>query len=214
MCTQFHLDPEGEELKGILAAVRKSALAGRFAAAGKAVKEAGEVRPTDVVPVVASGRDGGRAAFPMRWGFRMGEGGAPVVNARVESAAGKSAFREAWAGHRCAIPAAWYYEWEHPVGADGKRRVGDKYRFRVAGGGATWLCGLYRMEGGLPVFAVLTREAPAELARIHERMPLVLPSGCIGEWIRPGARPEGLLGEAVTGMVAERVGGARRCTEK
>ncbi len=205
MCTRFHLDPEGEELKGILAAVEKSALAGRFAAEGKSVKVAGEVRPTDVVPVVAPGRDGGRSAFPMRWGFRLGEGGAPVVNARVESAAGKPAFREAWAGHRCAIPAAWYYEWEHPVGADGKRRVGDKYRFRMAGGGATWLCGLYRLEGGLPVFAVLTREAPAELERIHGRMPLVLPSGCIGEWIRPGARSEGLLGAAVTGMVAERV---------
>ena len=51
MCTRFHLDPEGEELKGILAAVGQSALAGRFAAEGKEVKAAGEVRPTDVVPV-------------------------------------------------------------------------------------------------------------------------------------------------------------------
>ena len=206
MCTRFHLDPEGEELKGILAAVERSAWAGRFAAAGKTVKEAGEVRPTDVVPVVASGRDGKRSAFPMQWGFRVGEKGSLVVNARVESAGEKSAFREAWAGHRCAIPAAWYYEWEHRVGEGGKTMVGDKYRFRAAGGGATWLCGLYRMEGGLPVFAVLTREAPAELARIHGRMPLVLPGECIGEWIRPGSRAAALAGRAVTEMVAEREG--------
>ena len=66
-----------------------------------------------------------------------------------------------------------------------------------------WLCGLYRMEDGVPVFTVLTREAVASLAWLHDRMPLMLPGERVEEWIRPETRPEELLPHALTDMVAE-----------
>ena len=77
----------------------------------------------------------------------------PEDNARAETAAEKPTFREAWAKHRCAIPASWYFEWEH----DEKKRAGQKYALKPEGEDLIWLAGLYRMEGELPVFVILTR---------------------------------------------------------
>ena len=68
----------------------------------------------------------------------------------------------------------------------------------------TWLCGLYRMENDLPVFVVLTREPSAELASIHDRMPLMLPDDKIDEWIAPATQPESLLSYALTEMIIEK----------
>ena len=79
-----------------------------------------------------------------------------LVNARVETAAEKPTFKEAWEKHRCIVPASWYYEWEHLTGNSGQKKVGDKYMIQPRGSSMTWLAGLYRIEDGLPVFAVLT----------------------------------------------------------
>ena len=77
--------------------------------------------------------------------------------------------------------------------------------FQPRGSSVTWLCGLYRIEDGFPVFAVLTRQAPEELSGIHDRMPLILPEDLIGEWIRPDADPRDLIRYALTDMVTEKV---------
>ena len=69
----------------------------------------------------------------------------------------------------------------------------------------TYLAGLYRMEEGLPVFTVLTREPTEELKQIHDRMPLIFPEDLVGEWINPKIKPESLLPYALTEMAAVRV---------
>ena len=68
----------------------------------------------------------------------------------------------------------------------------------------TWLAGLYRVEDGLPVFTVLTREPTDELRQIHDRMPLVFPEQMIREWINPNANPGELVRHALTDMVIEK----------
>ncbi|MBP3877480.1 MAG: SOS response-associated peptidase family protein, partial [Lachnospiraceae bacterium] len=68
----------------------------------------------------------------------------------------------------------------------------------------TWLCGLYRIEEGLPVFVVLTREPGEEIRRLHDRMPLIMPEQLVNEWIRPDIDPERLLTEALTEMEFEK----------
>lgn len=206
MCTRFHLEEGNEEMRRLAAAVRNSRLAAEFEAAGRALRTEGDIRPTDVVAVVAPGKDGERGAFPMRWGFRM-PGGALVVNARVETAAGKPSFRDSWARRRCAIPASWYCEWEHRTGPDGRTVVGARYALRPVGVPVVWLCGLYRMEQGLPVFAVLTREAAEPIAWLHDRMPLILPGERVDEWIRPAGRPEEVLAHALTDLAVEQDAG-------
>ena len=68
----------------------------------------------------------------------------------------------------------------------------------------TWLCGLYRIENGFPVFAIITKSPTEELSRIHDRMPLMLPEDKIDEWISPASKPEELIAFSQTEMIAEK----------
>ena len=240
--------------------------------AASVLHSSGEIRPTDVVPVLAPDRNRNPEVYPMRWGFRLagrgpgGQRGAVenrsmlVVNARVETAAQKPSFRDAWLRHRCIVPASCYFEWDHFVDEKGRKKAGQK--FAICPGNAlrmseqlraqkelsieeeenqytlqnfldgipeethrlpaaapvlpegdffrflseqnlsdiTWLCGLYRIEEGLPVFVVLTREPGTELSQIHDRMPLILAQEDAFEWIRPDADPASFLSRSLTKM--------------
>ena len=200
MCCRYWTE-ESPELREIVEEMNRSPLVDRWQKT-KGITAYGEIRPADIVPVIAPNRAGNRAVYPMKWGF---SGKSLLMNARVESAASKPTFREAWEKHRCIVPASWYYEWEHRRGSDGKVYTGDKYMIQPKNSTMTWLCGLYRIEEGLPVFVVLTREPGEEIRFIHDRMPLILPENLVGQWIRPDTRPESLLEYALTEMVYEKV---------
>ena len=202
MCCRYWTE-ESPELRAIVEEMNRSPLVRRWQNT-TGVKSFGEMRPTDVVPVIAPNRAGARAVLPMKWGF---SGKSLLVNARSETAASKPTFKESWERRRCIVPASWYFEWEHLLSNEGKTRTGDKYMIQPKGSTMTWLCGLYRIEDGLPVFVVLTREPGEEIRFIHDRMPLILPERCIDDWIRPDTRPEELLGKALTDMAFEKVGG-------
>lgn len=205
MCTRFYVEPNTEDIREIIAQVQRSQLNDKFIKAGSAILTSGEIRPTNVVPVIASNRNGARSVFPMKWGFQV-PGRSLLVNARVETAAEKPSFKESWKKHRCIIPASWYFEWEHLIGNAGQKKTGDKYMIQPRGNSMTWLAGLYRLEDGLPVFTILTREPTRELRRIHDRMPLILPAEFIDQWIKPDSSPTELLRYAVADMHAEKVG--------
>ena len=206
MCCRYYFSENEPVFKEVLEKALASSLRERFLREyAKPVITEGEVRPTDIAPVIASNRNGERSAFPMKWGFTLPGSKNAIVNARVESAAEKPIFKEAWQRRRCIIPASWYCEWEHFTAPDGKKKTGDKYMIQPRGSHTVWLCGLYTFENGLPVFAVITREPAGEVSRIHDRMPLILPEERIDEWIRPETRPELLLPYALTDMVPEKV---------
>ena len=199
MCSRYWVE-ESPELRPIVEEMNRSPLINRWIKSTP-VKRSGEIRPTNVVPVIAPDKRGERAVFPMRWGFQEKS---LLINARSETAAVKPTFRDAWAAHRCIVPASWYFEWEHLTGNDGRKQTGSKYMIQPEGDTMTWLCGLYRIEEGFPVFVILTREPGERIRFIHDRMPLILPERLVNEWIRPSANPRDLLGEALTEMVFEK----------
>ena len=199
MCCRYWAE-ESPELREIVEEMNRSPLVRKWQKK-TGLKTYGEIRPTDVVPVIAPNRAGDRAVFPMKWGF---SGKSLLMNARSETAGVKPTFKESWERRRCIIPASWYFEWEHLRGNDGKTRTGDKYMIQPKDSPMTWLCGLYRIEEGLPVFVVLTREPGEEIRFIHDRMPLILPEKYIDAWIRPDTKPEELLPAAMTDMVFEK----------
>ncbi len=205
MCTRFYLQQNAPEFNNIFDKVLSSVLADKIThILVKPIKTSGEIYPTDIVPVIASNRRGEKSEFPMKWGFTLPNSKNPVVNARTETASGKPLFTDAWRRRRCIIPASWYYEWEHFTSSTGSVKTGSKYAIQPCNSTVTWLCGLYRIENGFPVFTILTREPSDELRTIHDRMPLILPREKIEEWIHPDSKPEELLPYALTDMVAEK----------
>ena len=199
------MDDASTELSEIIEAVKQSALVDKFINKfAKPITTSGEVRPTDIVPVLAPDKKGDRAVFPMRWGFHNPSHNSTVFNARVETAGSKPTFKDAWKSHRCIVPATYYFEWEHFKSPNGRTKTGDKYLIQPVNSNVTWLCGLYRIEDGFPVFVVLTTEPHKELRRIHDRMPLIIPDGKVDEWISPESDPDALLPYMLTDMVIEK----------
>lgn len=161
-----------------------------------------DIRPTDLAPVIAPDRNGQPAIFPMQWGYNARS---LLINARVETAAEKPTFREDWIRHRCIIPASGYYEWEHLSAPDSKSKTGDKYAIHPMHSTMTWLCGLYRIEAGLPHFVVLTREPADSIRFIHDRMPLLLSEEHLFSWLAPTTNPADILPHAITDMTFLRI---------
>ena len=201
MCCRYFVEPNGYFAELARRAQKTTANSGLHIREGK-VQTEGEIAPGTNVPVIASSRSGKPIAFLMFWGFRA-KTKSLIVNARSETAAEKPMFKDAWASHRCVIPASWYYEWEHFTAPDGKTKTGQKYSIQPSGMDKTFLAGLYRMEDDFPHFAVLTRPPGEGISFIHDRMPLILPEDLIADWIRPDSDPKEIAEKALTDMVFE-----------
>ena len=199
------IEKDNPELIKIIEAATKTALAKKVVhIQGRPIITNGEVRPTDIVPVIAPNAKGIKSAFPMQWGFLAVNNKRAIFNARTETANQKPTFRDAWKSHRCIIPASYYFEWQHFKSPDGKKRTGDKFIIQPTGCTSTWLCGLYRIENGYPVFVILTQEPTNELAKIHDRMPLILPKNKIDDWIDLNTKAEELLQYSLSDMIIEK----------
>lgn len=129
----------------------------------------GEVRPTDPALVIDAG-----GARVLRWGISVTWDDKPLINARAETLAQKPTFRPLL-GNRCIVPASAYFEWRR----DGARRL--KNRIAPADRGVMAFAGLH--DGGR--FVIITSAPAADIAHIHDRMPVVLASGAESHWCRP-----------------------------
>ena len=201
MCYRFHVEPDFR-LRPLLDLVRNRPLTGCLRRLGKPMPLSGDIRPTDAAAVFARSRRGDLDVFPMIWGFQIPERKAPVVNCRIETAAEKPLWRESWRQRRCAVPASWYYEWEHEDDGSGKQKTGTKYALRPVHAAVVWLAGLYRFEERqgmqIPVFSILTRTPSESVCMLHDRMPLILPEYCIEEWIAADSDPFHIASHALT----------------
>lgn len=210
MCTRFYVEPVSFQIL-ITRAQRLQLSNDIMVKLGKPLTMCGEMRPTDVIAVLASNKNGKIAVFPMLWGFSHEATDAPIVNCRLETASQKEMWKDSWFRRRCVIPCSWYFEWEHFRSPDGKRsKVGDKYLIQPKDSHSTMLAGLYRIEErkGLqvPVFSVLTRDATEELRAIHDRMPLILRREDVAAWVRPDGNPQEISQKALTEICLEKTG--------
>lgn len=153
----------------------------------------GDVFPGDVAAVIASNRRMEPQAFAMEWGYKMPDG-KRIFNARSETASHKAMFADGMRQRRCLIPAIRYYEWQ-------KRPEGKvKYSIAPKDADGFYLAGLYRVEDGIPVFSVLTKDPAENIAFIHNRMPVILPQTVMADWLNPRYRGEDVLTAAITEM--------------
>lgn len=142
--------------------------------------------PTTSVHTITSD-DGGRRLEPMRWGFipawyKKPNDGPLLINARAETIAEKSAFREACRRRRCVIVATGFYEWTK--GEDGGRNpwyISRKDDTPIAFA-AIWQ--LWRQdETSLKTVAVVTTVSNTAISEIHHRMPVILEPDQIALWL-------------------------------
>ena len=215
MCTRYFFDNSMKQLSEYYEEAKNSPIGREFAVKlSKPVIEYGEVRPTDVVPVLAPNKAGEPAVFAMKWGFTTGlpkasvtgNKGSLIINARVETADTKPSFKDLWVQRRCIIPCSFYYEWKHYKNpSTGKTETKEKYMIQPTGADITYLAGLYRIENGYPVFVVLTTAPTSVLSEIHDRMPVLLPKEYIKEWIRPKTNPSEILPHMIKDIFMEPV---------
>jgi putative SOS response-associated peptidase YedK len=141
-----------------------------------------------------------RRLEPARFGL-PGIGPAKLqINARIETAPERRAFRTAWATRRCVVPADGFYEWA------GSARARRPFWFHDPAGRTLLFAALWGEDGGQLAFSILTTAANGPVAALHDRMPVLVPEEGLASWLRGGDAPGPSPEDALAGRpVSERV---------
>jgi SOS response associated peptidase (SRAP) len=118
---------------------------------------------------------------PLRWGLipnwcKDPAGGRKPINAKCETVRDLATFRDAYRTRRCILPVDGFFEWKAVKGQKAKQpyaiAMKDGAPFGIAGIWENWkepACGEW-----IRTFAIITTNANALVAEIHDRMPVVL----------------------------------------
>jgi putative SOS response-associated peptidase YedK len=134
-------------------------------------------------------RDTEREAVMAKWGLlphwaKDSKIAFKMINARAETLTEKPAYRSLIGKHRCLIPADGFYEWT--VGSDGKKHpthfhLPEYELFAFAG---LWTSRTDDESGEIIESCTIITTTPNELvAPVHDRMPVILPSGVESVWL-------------------------------
>lgn len=146
-------------------------------------EEPGELFPTNHAPVITK-KDNGIAFESAKWGFKKWNSSGVIINARSETMKKKSTFSHLLETGRCIVPAGEFFEWERlPTGK-------KKYYAKDKSGNLLFMAGLYRDNGDEREFVIITKEATGEMAKIHDRIPVILRTDQIESWLTGEITPE------------------------
>jgi putative SOS response-associated peptidase YedK len=157
------------------------------------------VCPTDTIPFLRmpSGADrlelaAGRWGMVPHW-WKEAKPPRTSFNARLEEAADKPMWRDAFARARCLIPAEGWYEWQAVERVDPStgeiQKAKQPYFVRAKDAGIFCFAGLAaywkdpKTGEALRSCAILTAQAEGAVAEIHDRAPVVLPAESYGAWL-------------------------------
>ena len=187
MCGRYLITTPVEAIRQIFQVDQRPNLAPRY-----------NVAPTQSVPIVRRGATG-RELVTVRWGLvpfwaKDLKIGAKMINAKAETVAEKPAFRDGYRRKRCLVLADGFYEWKKIEG--GKQpyliRLKTAEPLAFAGLWADWK----DKDSGerIESCTIITTEPNALMARIHNRMPAILPPDSYDLWLDPEAADgQGLL---------------------
>jgi putative SOS response-associated peptidase YedK len=188
------------------------------------LKPTWNMAPTMDAPVVRRHPDSGeRHLDALTWGF------VPAFTKSLETVATSGMFRNAFAKRRCVVPASAFYEWQAAERQGAERQVGERqvgaagktpYAIARTDGDPMAFAGIWegwRAPDGdiLRTFAILTTTANAQMAVLHDRMPVILEKSDWPAWLgEEESDPVALLRPAPEGIlrlwpVDKRVGNVR-----
>jgi len=141
------------------------------------------VRPTDTSAIITHGKDG--VSFESgKWGFTRWDGKGVIINARAETITQKNTFSKHVDEGRCVVPAGKFFEWEKLE--TGKR----KHYAKDAHGNMLFMAGLYRdvvnpelSSDTVREFVIITKQATGDMAKIHDRVPVILRIDQLDDWL-------------------------------
>jgi len=153
------------------------------------------VAPSQAIPIVRLDDAGDREIALAAWGLHPGwmkepPGSKSMINARSETAAEKPFFRDAMKKRRCLVAADGYYEWKR----EGQGKV--PYFIAPAEGGVLVFAGLWERwrdrdsDAFVDTAAILTAPAHADIAFLHDRMPVALAPEAWGAWLDRKSKPD------------------------
>lgn len=177
MCGRYRAGATGADVEKLWKVPANEA-----AEAAEAALERREVRPTTTVAVLGAGDEGPRLEA-VRWGMSppaWSKNQRPLLNARSDKLASSALWKRmaADSGGRVLFIADGWYEWLRPE----KKSSGVKAQpfLHVVDGGSVFamagLLGEADIDGSrVPAATIITTDAAGAAARIHHRMPVVLP---------------------------------------
>ncbi len=182
MCGRATLSTSGDDLAETFDLAHVPTLAPRY-----------NLAPSQDMAAIRATRGAGRRLDLLRWGLvpwwaEDAKIGNRFINARSETAMDSRAFGEAMRRRRCIVVVDGFYEWQK----QGKRK--QPFFLHRPDGKPLALAGLWerwRPKGApkdapaLESCTILTTTPTPLVARIHDRMPLVLPEADWPAWLDP-----------------------------
>jgi putative SOS response-associated peptidase YedK len=176
MCGRFTFQPTEALYARFELSNRLDALTARY-----------NIAPGQMVPVIVA--NSSRRIVLMRWGLiphwaKDEKTAYKMINARVETLTQRPAFRGLLSHNRCLVPACGYYEWQ------GEGRDKTPYYIHPREDQYLAFAGLYDTwttpDGeDLYTFTIITTEADPFMARLHNRMPVILARALEEAWLDP-----------------------------
>jgi putative SOS response-associated peptidase YedK len=146
--------------------------------------------PTRMLPVFRHDPERGPEEVLLRWGLIPSWAkepgiGAKMINARGETVAEKPSFRAAFRRRRCLVPMLGFYEWQRTAA----RKV--PHYVHLLNAEVFGVAGLYEYwpgkDGAEPIesYTIITTAANEMMAKIHDRMPVILAEQDHAAWLDP-----------------------------
>jgi putative SOS response-associated peptidase YedK len=179
MCGRFALTMSPEELQALMGYLDEVDFPPRY-----------NIAPTQPVAIMRLERGERRFAL-VRWGLvpawvKEPQNFSLLFNARSESALEKASFQSALRYRRCLFPASGFYEWRRGPGKEKQ-----PFWIRPRQGGLVAFAGIWetwpdRDGGEIDTACIMTTDANAEIAAIHDRMPVVIEPADFDRWLDAG----------------------------
>lgn len=185
MCGRYDMNLRDDELeRRFQARFRREALT---ASERDWLRPRHNIAPSQYLPILLS-ENATSFVFGL-WGYKpewaMKKTDVPsLINARAETVGSKPFFRKALRQRRCLIPATGFFEWKK----EGRRKL--PFRCHLKSEEAFAFAGIYstlRDEEGTEraAYAIITTEANELVARVHNRMPVILRQESERDWLDP-----------------------------
>ena len=154
---------------------------------GALATRAGDITPGMATPGIIwnKGTNEDLALEDLFWGITSKDRKL-IINARAESVTKKSMFADSIRNRRCILPAAGFYEWDASK---------TKFRFKRADEKPIYLAGFFDLSDNKDSFVILTTAANASMKPVHDRMPVMIDTGNVRDYLKDPAAALEMLKE-------------------